>query len=50
MMCFLDDLRVFGINQRQSVDDCSPERGRIVKDGGTRGGTFRGEMDRYREI
>ena len=27
------------------VDDCSPERGRMAQNGGTRGGTFHGEMD-----
>ena len=28
------------------VDDCSPGRGGMVQDGGTKGGTFYGEMDR----
>ena len=46
MECFLDDLRAFGIN---AVDDCSPGRGVMAQDGGTRGGTFRGGMDRCRE-
>ena len=27
-------------HQRRPVDDCSPERGGIAQDGGTRGGTF----------
>ena len=31
------------------VDDCSPGRGGMVQDGGTRGGTSHGEMDRCRE-
>ena len=35
--------------QRLSVDDCSPGRGGMAQDSGTRGGTFRGEMDRCRE-
>ena len=35
-------------HQRRPVDDCSPGRGGMAKDGGTRGGTFRGEMDRCR--
>ena len=36
-------------HQRRPVDDCSPGRGGMAKDGGTRGGTCRGEMDRCRE-
>ena len=36
-------------HQRRSVDDCSPGQGRMAQDGGTRGGTFHGEMDRCRE-
>ena len=36
-------------HQRRPVDDCSPERGGMAQDGGTRGGTFHGEMDRCRE-
>ena len=32
--------------QRRPVDDCSPRRGGMAQDGRTRGGTFRGEMDR----
>ena len=36
-------------HQRRPVDDCSPGRGRIPQNGGTRGGTFHGEMHRCRE-
>ena len=36
-------------DQRQLVDDCSPRRGEMAQDGGTRGGKFHGEMDRSRE-
>ena len=36
-------------HQRRPVDDCSPVRGGIVEDIGTRGGVFHGEMDRCRE-
>ena len=36
-------------HQRRPVDDCSPELGGMVQNGGTRGGTFHGEMDRCRE-
>ena len=32
--------------QRRPVDDCSPGRGGMTLDGGTRGGIFHGEMDR----
>ena len=32
-------------HQRRPVDDCSPGRGEMVQDGGTRDGTFHGEMD-----
>ena len=35
--------------QRRPVDDCRPVRGEMAQDGGTRGGTFHGEMDRCRE-
>ena len=35
--------------QRRPVDNCSPERGGMAQDGGTRGGTFHGEIDRCRE-
>ena len=45
MGCFPDDLRTFDIN----ADDCRPGRGGMAQDGGTRGGTFHGEMDRCRE-
>ena len=36
-------------HQRQPVDDCSPGRGVIAQNGGTRGGVFHGKMDRCRE-
>ena len=36
-------------HQRRLVDDCSPGRGKIAQDGGARGETFHGEMDRCRE-
>ena len=48
MGCFLDDLGAFGIKCRP-VDDCSPGRGRMAQDVGTRGGAFHGEIDRCRE-
>ena len=32
-------------HQRRPVEDCSPGRGKMAQDGGTRGGTFHGEMD-----
>ena len=35
--------------QRRPVDDCSPGRGGMAQDGGTRGQTFYGKMDRCRE-
>ena len=31
------------------VDDCSPGQEGMAQNGRTRGGTFHGEMDRYRE-
>ena len=31
--------------QRRPVNDCGPGRGGTAQDGGTRGGTFDGEMD-----
>ena len=31
-------------------DDCSPRRGGMAQNGGTRGVTFHGEMDRCREV
>ena len=34
--------------QRRPVDDCNPGRGGMAQIGGTRGGTFPGEMDRCR--
>ena len=33
-------------HQRRSVDDCSLGRGGMAQNGGTRGGTFHGKMDR----
>ena len=36
-------------HQRRPVDNCSPGREGMAQDGGTRGGTFHGEMDRCRE-
>ena len=36
-------------HQRRLVDDCSPGRGEMAQDGGTKGGTFHGEMDRCSE-
>ena len=36
-------------HQRRPVDDCSPGRGGMAQDGGIRGGTFYGEIDRCRE-
>ena len=35
-------------HQRRPVDDCSPGRGGMAQNGGSRGGTFHGEMDRCR--
>ena len=43
--CFLDDLR----GMCRPVDNCSPGRGGMAKNGRTRGGTFHGEMDRCRK-
>ena len=36
-------------HQRRPVDDCSPGRGGMAQNGGTRGGTFHSEMNRCRE-
>ena len=36
-------------HERRSGNDCSPGRGGMAKNGGTRGGTFHGEMGRCRE-
>ena len=36
-------------HQRRLLDDCSPGRGEMAQNGGTRGGTFHGVMDRRRE-
>ena len=45
--CFLDDVSVW--YQRRPVNDyCSPGRGEMTQDGGSRGGTFHGEMDHHR--
>ena len=33
-------------HQHRPVDDCSPGRGGMAQNGGTRDGTFHGEMDR----
>ena len=46
--CFLDDLRAFR-HQRRPVDDCSPGRGGMAQNGGTRVGAFHGGMNRCRE-
>ena len=35
-------------HQRRPVENCSSGRGGMVQNGGTRGGTFHGEMDRCR--
>ena len=35
-------------HQRRPVGNCSPGRGRMTQNGGTRGGTFHGKMDRCR--
>ena len=35
-------------HQRRPVNECSPGREGMAQDGGTRGGTFRGEMDHCR--
>ena len=35
--------------QRRQVDDCSPGRGGMAQDGGTRGGTFHGEINHCKE-
>ena len=37
-------------HQCRPVEDCSPGREEMAQDGGTRGGTFHGEMDRCRAI
>ena len=36
-------------HQRRPVDDCSPGRGGMAQNGGTRGGTFHGEIDHCKE-
>ena len=45
---FLGRLQSFR-HQRRPVDDCSPGRGEMAQDGGTRGGAFHGESDPCRE-
>ena len=47
MGCFLGDLSFW--HQPRPVDDCSPGRGEMAQDSGTRGATFHGEIDRCRE-
>ena len=47
--CLLDDLRASGSNVDQWTN-CSPGRGGIPQDGGTRGGAFHGEIDPCREV
>ena len=37
-------------HQRRPVDDCSPGRGEMAQDGGTRGETFHGKIDCCIEI
>ena len=46
--CFLDEVPQSLRHQRWPVDDCSPGRGGMAQDGGTRDGTFHGEIDRCR--
>ena len=36
-------------HQHRPVNNCSPGRGDMAQNGGTRDGTFHGEMDRCRE-
>ena len=48
MWCLLDDLRASGSNVDKWTN-CSPGRGGISQDGGTRDGAFHGEIDRCRE-
>ena len=48
MECFLDDLRAFGINADQ-WRTAAQDEGEWRQNGGTRGGTFHGEMSRCRE-
>ena len=36
-------------HQHRTVNDCNPGREGIAQNGGTRGGTFHGEIDRCRE-
>ena len=46
MGCFLDDLRAFGINADQWTTAAQDEE--MLQNGGTKGGTFHGQMDRCR--
>ena len=39
----------FGINADQWTIDCSPGRGGMAEDGGTKSGKFHGEIDHCRE-
>ena len=48
MGCFLDDLRAFGIYADQWMTAAQYE-GEWSQDGGTKGGTLHGEMNRCRE-
>ena len=45
---FLDDLRAFGINADQWTTAAQDKARGIAQNGGKRGGTFHGEMDRCR--
>ena len=47
--CLLDGRPESFQYQRRPADDCSSGRGGMAQDGGTRGGTFHGEMERCRE-
>ena len=49
-VCLSDDLRAFGINADQWTTAAQDEGiSKWCRIGGTRGGTFHGEMDRCRE-
>ena len=47
--CFLDDPTQCFWYQRRPMDDCSPGRGIMAQNSGTRGGTFHSEIVRRRE-
>ena len=49
MRRFLEDLRAFGIKADQWTTTAQAGPGGMAQDGGTRGVTFHGEMDRRRE-